>query len=136
MVQFNIPGQPQGKARARTLKSGRSYTPAKTVQYENLVKECYSKTNTEKWFDKEPLCVQIIAHYPVPKSTTKKDRQLIAEHKLLPTKKPDTDNIAKIVCDALNGVAYGDDAQIVRLLVTKDYTIGEPSVEVIIGKVE
>lgn len=135
MVQFNVTGQPQGKARARTLKSGRSYTPKKTVDYENHVRSCFLQSKHETWFDKEPLCVQIFAHYSIPKSTTKKDRALIADYKLLPTKKPDTDNIAKIVCDALNGVAYGDDAQIVRLLVTKDYTIHEPSVDVIIEQV-
>lgn len=135
MVQFNVSGSPQGKARARTLKSGRSYTPKKTVDYENLVRSCFLKSEHETWFDKEPLSVQIIAHYGIPKSTTKKDRALIADYKLLPTKKPDTDNIAKIVCDALNGVAYGDDAQIVRLFVSKDYTVHEPSVEVMIEQV-
>ena len=41
---------------------------------------------------------------------------------LLPAKKPDLDNVAKIVCDALNGVAYKDDAQVVKLTVHKRYS--------------
>lgn len=52
--------------------------------------------------------------------------------KILPTKKPDCDNIAKIICDALNGVAYKDDKQIVQLLVSKVYSV-EPFVLVTIS---
>jgi len=70
----------------------------------------------------------ISARFPIPKSTTKRDRQLIMEGKLLPTKKPDGDNIAKVICDALNGVAYEDDTQIVKLVVSKIYTAFSPSV--------
>ncbi|XZN30187.1 RusA family crossover junction endodeoxyribonuclease [Clostridium perfringens] len=39
-----------------------------------------------------------------------------------PTKKPDVDNIAKIILDSLNGVAYKDDSQIVDLRIIKSYT--------------
>ena len=39
-----------------------------------------------------------------------------------PTRKPDFDNIGKIICDALNGIAYRDDAQIVDALVRKFYS--------------
>lgn len=40
-----------------------------------------------------------------------------------PQKKPDTDNIAKIVLDALNGLAYPDDKQVVELQVLKTYDL-------------
>ena len=43
-----------------------------------------------------------------------------------PTKKPDADNIAKVVCDALNGLAYKDDAQVIDLTVHKRF--GDPKV--------
>ena len=39
-----------------------------------------------------------------------------------PTKKPDADNIAKIIMDALNGVAYEDDRQVVELIVRKFFS--------------
>jgi Holliday junction resolvase RusA-like endonuclease len=80
------------------------------------------------------LEVYITAFFPIPKSTSKKNRALMLEDKLLPTKKPDSDNIAKVICDALNGVAYGDDTQIVKLVVNKRYTAEEPKVIVYIDK--
>ena len=68
----------------------------------------------------------IIAYYEIPKSTTKKDRKRIEALDLHPTKKPDADNIAKTICDALNDLAYHDDSQIVMLMVMKRYTLGGP----------
>ena len=135
-MQFTIPGPPQGKARARTVYnkfSGRvmSYTPDKTVLYENLIKSAYEAAlDRVAYIDKEPLTMFITAYFDIPKSTTKKNRALIDEGKLLPTKKPDIDNIAKVVCDALNGLAYRDDTQIVRLIMDKKYTNDLPRVEV------
>lgn len=138
MAYFEIAGKPVGKARARTFynpKLGRvqSITPEKTVLYENLVKQSFVSAVNERWFDKEPLEVKITALYPIPKSTTKRDRAKIEEGQLLPTKKPDADNIAKVICDALNGIAYDDDTQIVRLTVTKKYASAEPKVIVCIN---
>ena len=46
------------------------------------------------------------------------------------TKKPDIDNVAKSVLDALNGLAFDDDSLIHDLQIIKRYTIGEPRVEV------
>lgn len=140
---FTIDGKPQGKARARTFYNPRlgrtqSVTPENTVLYENLVKQSFIQQSNEdcRWFNKEPLAMCITAYYPIPASTTKKDRQLIATGKLLPTKKPDVDNVAKVICDALNGVAYGDDTQIIKLVVLKAYTEGQPRVQVYIEEIE
>lgn len=140
---FSIDGKPQGKARARTFynpKLGRvqSMTPENTVLYENLVKQSFIQQADKdaRWFNKEPLAVYITAFYPIPASTTKKDRQLICSGKLYPTKKPDADNIAKVICDALNGVAYGDDTQIIKLEVLKAYTERQPRVEVYIEEIK
>ena len=140
---FSIDGKPQGKARARTFynpKLGRvqSMTPENTVLYENLVKQSFVQQadRDARWFNKEPLAVSITAFYPIPASTSKKDRQLICSGKLFPTKKPDADNIAKVICDALNGVAYGDDTQIIKLAVLKAYTEGQPRVQVCIEEIK
>lgn len=136
-MNFTIYGKPQGKARARTFynpKLGRSQsvTPEKTVLYENYIKQCFLEQSnpSERWFEKEPIKMTIIACFEIPKSTSKKDRERIAGGKLFPTKKPDADNIAKVICDALNGVAYGDDTQIISLTVCKVYTNGNPCVNV------
>lgn len=136
MIYFEIPGEPQGKARARTVR-GHSYTPQKTVLYENLIKTCFlALEDKETFFNKEPVEMHITALYPIPKSTTKKDFERIKRKELFPTKKPDADNIAKVVCDALNGVAYHDDTQIVKLVVNKAYTDSEPKVVVTMGLYE
>ena len=140
---FVIDGKPQGKARARTFynpKLGRvqSMTPENTVLYENLVKQSFVQQagKDARWFNKEPLAVYITAFYPIPASTTTKDRQLICSGKLFPTKKPDADNVAKVICDALNGVAYGDDTQIIKLSILKAYTEEQPRVQVCIEEIK
>ena len=140
---FVIDGKPQGKARARTFynpKLGRvqSMTPENTVLYENLVKQSFVQQADKdaRWFNKEPLAVYITAFYPIPASTTKKDRQLICSGKLFPTKKPDADNVAKVICDALNGLAYGDDTQIIKLSILKAYTEEQPRVQVCIEEIK
>lgn len=50
----------------------------------------------------------------------------------MPAKKPDADNIAKIICDSLNNVAYRDDTQVIELTVIKRYA-KEPKVKVMIS---
>lgn len=132
-MHFEVMGMPQGKARARTGK-GYSYTPEKTVLYENLIKTSFLAADNKKtFFDGEPVEMYITALFPIPKSTTKKDRERIRNKELFPTKKPDADNIAKVICDALNGVAYHDDTQVVKLSVRKAYTEDEPKVVVAMG---
>lgn len=125
-VKFFVPGSPQGKARPRVVrrKDGRSmtYTPDKTVKYEELVQRQYIAQSGGYQFALDlPLIVRILAVFPIPKSTSKKRRQEMLEGAILPTKKPDADNIAKVICDALNGIAYGDDSHIVNLMINKEY---------------
>ncbi len=77
------------------------------------------------------LDVRIIAYYEIPKSTSKKKRREMLEHRIRPTKKPDWDNIGKIVCDSLNLVAYHDDSAVVDAQVRKFYS-ETPRVDVMI----
>ena len=63
------------------------------------------------------------AVFEIPKSTSKKNREAMEKGQMLPVKKPDSDNICKAVLDSLNnGLAYKDDAQVVRLTFFKRYT--------------
>lgn len=138
-VRFKVPGQPKGKARARTVRRGGgksfSYTPEGTILYENLIKTCYLQDAGHVLFnDGQPLAVDIIAFYEVPKSYSKKKKQEMLDGQLYPTKKPDIDNIAKCVLDALNKLAYRDDTQVVRLHMEKRYA-KIPRVEVEIREV-
>ncbi len=120
-VSFEIIGKPQGKARARTVK-GHTYTPEQTVLYENLVKMEYLRQCDGFRFKEDvPLRMEIDAIFEPPKGTPKKMRVLMLHDDILPLKKPDADNIAKVIADSLNGVAYKDDSQIASMLVNKYY---------------
>ena len=55
---------------------------------------------------------------------------MIEEGLLSPTKKPDIDNIVKIILDSLNGIAFKDDNQITKIEVEKVYTFDEERVYV------
>lgn len=123
MIKFEILGQPMAKQRPRVTRSGIAYTPSKTVNYEALVKYTYQSL----YWNREPILGHIEAHitavFPVTKSySKKKTAELLAGHNNY-DKKPDCDNLAKIILDALNGIAYKDDSQVTHLCVSKEYGI-------------
>ena len=127
-ISFTVPGKPMGKQRARTLKTGRSYTPQETVNYETLVKQIYIMQHFAGQLE-GPIEGEITAYYPIPQSAGKKKREQMLAGAIRPTIKPDWDNVGKIVCDSLNGLAYRDDAYIVECVVRKFYS-DAPRVEV------
>lgn len=138
-INFSVPGKPQGKARARTFYNPKTHkmsscTPENTVLYENLISTCYLQAAGEERFkDGDFLSVRIQAFFEPARSMSKKKREAMLLGELLPAKKPDIDNIVKAVLDALNGVAYRDDTQVVELHVRKQYS-EKPRVEVCITK--
>lgn len=138
-IRFSIPGQPMGKQRPRVVHNGsfsQAFTPKETVSYENLVRVMYREAAKGKRFaDEDMLDVRVIAYYSIPKSTSKKKRKMMLEHKIRPTKKPDIDNIGKIICDSLNTVAYRDDSRIVDAQVRKFYS-ENPRVDVTIRRID
>lgn len=127
MIQFTIPGQPTGKARPRVTKWG-THNTVKTVLYENLVKTLCPRQKIEGY-----IFADIVAYYQVPKGASKVKQAKMMDGTIRPTTKPDIDNICKIIFDALNGIAYDDDSQIVLLTAEKKY--GEPRVEVTLEEV-
>lgn len=133
MRGFNIPGKFQAKQRPR-FNGKFVYTPKETTSYENWVKACY----LEKYRNEKPIEtrieVYIRAYFEIPKSASKKKREQMLEQEISPTVKPDTDNIAKSILDSLNGIAYLDDKQVIRLTVEKWYA-EVPSVSVKIKEV-
>ena len=135
---FCIHGDPQGKGRPRfSSVCGHVHTRTQdeTVLYENLVKTEYRQQVGVKFPDDAMLDVRIFAYYPIPKSVSKRKRQAMLERKIRPTKKPDWDNVGKVICDSLNGIAYRDDAQVVDSMVRKFY--GEdPKVVVTIEEIK
>lgn len=117
-MTFTIDFPPTGKARPRVTIRG-TYTPQKTVDYENLVKWSYVRAKGKMHVG--ALRVTIKAYLTPPKSASKATRQLMLTDRIYPTVKPDDDNIVKACQDALNGIAYKDDAQIVDLILHKRY---------------
>lgn len=115
-----IPGQPVAKGRPRMTRSGHVYTPQKTRDYESLIKKCFYEQNGTKL--NGPLELKMKAYFRKPKT----------ERSDLMTKKPDVDNIIKTI-DALNGIAFDDDRQIVKATAEKLY--GDPRLEIEIREV-
>lgn len=116
-MKFIIQGKATGKGRPRLGRWG-TYTPQKTVDYENLVKFSYLQITNDKLVDCA-IKIKIKAYFEPPKSTSKKKyKELIGKPY---TKYPDGDNICKAVCDGLNGIAFDDDKQISEIHVYKKY---------------
>ncbi len=132
-IKLTIPGIPVSKGRPRVGKWG-TYTPEKTVNYENLVKYCYMEQGQGRKLE-GPLRMDVGFFFPIPKSYSKKQVELIKAQGMAHIKKPDASNCLKSIEDGLNKLAYDDDSQIVELRLTKKYTLEEPRAEVTIAEV-
>jgi Holliday junction resolvase RusA-like endonuclease len=136
-INFTVLGEPQGKGRPKfggKTKDGRTITrtPEKTVLYENLIATEYRRqVGSKKFEDNENLDMRVMAYYTIPASASKKKQKQMENGEIRPTKKPDMDNIVKVIADSLNQIAYRDDAQIVDCRIQKFYSL-QPRIEVII----
>ena len=115
-MRFEVAGEVIGKGRPRFTRSSRTYTPKKTLDYERAIKRAY--LNKYTYLSKRSLRIKICAYL----------------EELQCTKKPDIDNITKIVLDALNKVAYQDDTQVVELVAIKRWS-NESRLKVIIEEI-
>lgn len=118
---LQIPGKPGAKQRPRFNRStGRAFTPEATANYENLIKTLFLEKYPSYEPTDDPVNLNVVAVYEIPKSWSKKKKIAAAEHKIFPGR-PDIDNILKVCQDGLNNVAYLDDAQIKKATVSKVY---------------
>ena len=128
-VVFEVLGKVQGKERVRFSNRGgyvKTYTPENTINYENWVKTCLIQAVGNKYSTYAgAVKIELKAVYAPPKSYSKKKTKMLLETEAPYLKKPDCDNIAKIVCDALNGIAYKDDSQIFDVKISKVYGVDE-----------
>lgn len=121
---ITIPGKPVRKARPRFRGAGFkviTYTPPATKKYEKEVARIY-KQSAGVIYTEIPLRVRILAKFPIPESWSKKNKEKALKGEIKPNEKPDLDNIAKIILDGLNGVAYTDDKQVTSLEIEKVYS--------------
>lgn len=120
---FVVEGKPVGKGRPRFRRMGnfvQTYTPANTAEYEKLVRLRFQ--NAGGVITDKPVKIEIIAFFAPLKSTRKQQKADMLANRIFPVKKPDCDNIAKIILDALNKIAYKDDSQVIELSVKKLYS--------------
>lgn len=135
-VTFQVKGKPIGKQRPRVVKRGKyihTYTPEKTVDYENQIKIEY-KRQVKHYYGEKPLFLRVKAFFAPPKYFSKAKKKMALEGKLPPINVPiDVDNIAKAVQDSLNELAFKDDKQIMELRVEKHFSENE-YIEVLLGE--
>lgn len=132
--KFVINGKPRPKGRPRFTYSGRPYTPKETVEYERAVRKAYQECGGGMF--EGALSATVWCYFEIPKSYTKKRAEACRYNLERPMSKNygDCDNLAKSVLDSLNGIAFGDDGQVVDLRVSKLW--GKPArVEVILRDV-
>jgi Holliday junction resolvase RusA-like endonuclease len=125
MVTFKVDADPVGKQRARYAKRGnfvQTYTPDKTRNYESLIKEAAIEAMGSSEPLETPVTLYLYIRAPIPKSLPKKRIEACLNGSEKPIKKPDASNVLKSVEDAMNGVVYKDDSQIINLHVTKVYS--------------
>lgn len=128
ILNFEIKGKAKAKQSFRITRNGFKYTPKDIVEYANLVKisfiNSYPNWDIQTFKDKA-LKVQIDVYFSIPKAFSKQKHLKALQGEIRPIVKPDCDNIAKNINDALNGIAYPDDKQITCLMVNKFYSDNE-----------
>lgn len=119
-LYFIIDGPIVPKGRPRFTKTGRTYTPKRTLDYEKKVELAYrTEYPAGLAFANEPLEMILNVYMAIPKGVSKKKREQMLLHEYPALHNGDVDNFLKSVADALNGVAYTDDCQIVSAVVNK-----------------
>ena len=124
MIEFTVHGTAVPKQRPR-ISGRRAYTPKRTKDYEGRVLNAFRSSYKGFYpaFGKDVpvrVCIRIVQ--AIPKSWSKKKRAQAEQGEIVPLgRNGDIDNVAKSILDALNGYAYEDDCQVVRLTVSKEY---------------
>lgn len=130
MISFRVEGEPIGKGRPRvTARGGKfahAYTPKKTKEYEDKIRFEFMASTCEKMpvFEKGvPLKAEITIAFSIPQSYTKKKQEQCRNGLLVPTKKPDIDNVIKCIFDAIsNDYCFHDDSQVTEVVAEKIYS--------------
>ena len=125
---FEVKCNPVGKGRPRFARHKnfvKVYTPQKTAEFENIVRNQATILFKNQPLFETPIQVNLIAYFPIPKSFNKRQKQQALNNEIFPTKKPDIDNIVKVVLDSMNKFAFKDDNQITKLDVEKRYSLDD-----------
>ena len=124
MMVVIVPGAPYGKGRPKVVKIGgftRMATPGKTLAYEGLVAHCGRIAMRDRPPFDCALSVVMHVRMPVPASWSGKKQRMALAGEIIPTSKPDVDNVVKACFDGSNGVLWRDDVLVADLVVRKRY---------------
>ena len=131
-IAFTVIGAPVAKGRARSTHSGAHFTPAKTRNYENVVKTfAAAAMNGTEPID-APVSVSVAVFIQPPKSFSKKKMARALAGVLRPGTRPDVDNYLKAVLDGMNRLVFRDDCLVVSATVAKFYS-SRPRLEVVVA---
>jgi len=138
IISFTIQGEPVAKARARVTdrrdRNGKriTYTPEKTsaAEYDFQIQAMWHRPDIPFT---GPLVLRAKFYRMIPKSFSNRRRDYAEAGKLRPATKPDLDNLVKLVKDAMQGIFYANDSQIVRIEAEKWYS-ENPRIEIILEK--
>lgn len=125
VIRVVVPGTPRGKARPRaTIIRGhaRVYTPKVTASEEGAIRLFANQAMQGRPPLEGPIDLRISAFMPVPPSWSKRKQASALTGEIMPTGRPDVDNIGKLVADGLNAVVMRDDSQVVSFWVCKRYS--------------
>lgn len=123
-ITFTVPGKPVGKGRPRAAQRGKHitlYTPKATVIYESTVALAASQAMAGRPLIEGPVEALMTMVLPVPASWSKRKQADAMNGTVMPEVKPDMDNVIKAIFDAVNGIVWNDDVQVVGLRVRKVY---------------
>lgn len=136
MISFTVYGEPvaQGRPRATTVKGYvRMYDPAKSRNYKDYVRLAAAEHAPDRLIE-SAIGLKLFVYRPIPKSWSKKKQEQAERGEIVPTTKPDADNYLKAIKDALNGIIWRDDSQIVDVQVSKRYSV-RPRIEIEVHEV-
>ena len=136
VITFSVEGIPVAKGRPRFKRVGnfvQTYTPNKTATWEEIVRQAAKNAMGTTDLLETPVTMALYFRLPMPQSWSKKRKEGALKGLEAPTKKPDWDNLGKSVSDALNGVIFKDDSQIVSAHVRKIYS-AVPGVDIYVSE--
>ncbi|QXG34016.1 RusA family crossover junction endodeoxyribonuclease [Pseudomonas viridiflava] len=125
-VTFLVPGEPIGKGRPRVSTIGghaRMFTPTKTANYESLIAIAAHQVMADRELLSGPVLMELRIMVPVAASWSKKKTAQALAGEVMPTKKPDADNVLKAICDGINGIVFKDDVQVVNVSLSKRFSV-------------
>ena len=122
MYEFEVEGKIVGKQRPRVnMYTGNVYTPNKTKDYEEWIKQSFFLKYPRYEVLENRVKIEIVAYLKIPQKTSKANTESMLNDEISPLKKPDIDNIGKVVLDALNDLVIKDDVQVSKISIEKKY---------------